>query len=174
MSLTLFNSIGWAVEKQTISANGNLTGPQLVSATSTDPNTVRLVFDRRLMLEYRQAGIYRAFTLDLASFGILKIADSTPLQIVRTVWVNDTTIDLATANQETTNYRVTCVAGGVMDFWGNLITTQTADFLGQQKTDYTSPGVLHAFTSGYPGMQADEFTDFYPDLVAPYLANQDP
>lgn len=174
MSITLFNSIGWAVEKQTITAGGGLTGPVFVSATSTNPNTVRLVFDRRLMLEYRIWGVYRALTLDIASFRIVKIADSTPLIIVRTIWIDNTTIDLVTENQDAANYRVTCVAGGVMDFEGNTITEQTADFLGQQKTDYVTPGAIHSFTSGYGGMQEDEASDVYPDLAAPYLDNRDP
>lgn len=174
MSLTLFNSIGWAVEKQTIAAGGGLTGPVLVSAVSTDPNTVRLTFDRRLMLEYRMWGIYRALTLDLLSFRIIKVADSSTLEIVRTIWVNETTIDLATANQQAFTYQVTCVAGGVMDFWGNTISEQSTTFTGQQKVDYTTPGSLHVFTSGYPGMQEDESGEFYPDLAAPYLTNRDP
>jgi phage tail-like protein len=174
MSLTLYNSIGWAVEKQTIAAGGGLTGPVFVSATSTDPNTVRLVFDRRLMLEYRQAGIYRALTLDLASFGIIKLSDGSPLEVVRTIWINDTAIDLATANQAASAYRVTCVAGGVMDFQGNTISLQTQDFTGQQKVDYTSPATIHSFTSGYPGMQESASSGFYPDLVAPYLAARNP
>lgn len=175
MSLTLYNSIGWAVEKQTITAGGGLTGPILVSAVSTDPNTVRLTFDRKLMLEYRQAGsVYHAATLDLSSFGIVKIADSTPLEVVRTIWISDTVIDLATANQQAFVYRVTCVAGGVMDFQGNVITLQTADFNGQQKVDYATPADLHMFTSGYPGMQEDLTNDFYPDLVPPYIDDQYP
>lgn len=174
MSLTLYNSIGWAVEKQTIAAGGGLTGPVLVSAASTDPNTVRLTFDRRLMLEYRQQGVYRAGTLDLTSFQIVKISDSTPLIVVRTVWIDDTHIDLLTENQDSANYRVTTVAGGVMDFWGNTISTQTADFLGQQKSDYLTPGTTRSFTSGYGGMQENEASDVYPDLAPPYLTNQDP
>jgi len=176
MSLTLYNSIGWAVEKQTIAAGGGLTGPVLVSATSTDPNTVRLVFDRKLMLEYRQAGVYHAATLDLASFAIAKVSGGEPLEVVRTIWINDTTIDLATANQQVFSYRVTCFAGGVMDFQGNVITLQTADFTGQQRTTYTTPSDIRMFTSGYPGMQEDETNDFDPDLEAPYIepSTQDP
>lgn len=176
MSLTLYNSIGWAVEKQTIAAGGGLTGPVLVSVTSTDPNTVRLVFDRKLMLEYRQAGsVYHAATLDLASFAIAKVSGGALLEVVRTIWINDTTIDLATANQQVFSYRVTCVAGGVMDFQGNVITLQTADFTGQQRTTYTTPSDIRMFTSGYPGMQEDLAGDeFYPDLAPPYLQNQNP
>lgn len=175
MSLTLYNSIGWAVEKQTITAGGGLTGPVLVSAVSTDPNTVRLTFDRKLMLEYRQTeSVYHAKTLDIASFGIVKVSDATPLEVVRTIWISDTVIDLATANQQAFVYRVTCVAGGVMDFQGNVITLQTADFTGQQRTTYTTPSDIRLFTSGYPGMQEDLTEDFYPDLEAPYLANQNP
>lgn len=123
MSLTLYSSIGWAVEKQTIAAGGGLTGPVFVSVVSADPNTIRLTFDRKLMLEYRQADDrLRAKTLDLASFRIVRVSDSTPLEVVRTIWINDTTIDLATANQQAVSYRVTCMAGGVSDFWANLIT----------------------------------------------------
>lgn len=174
MSLTLYNSIGWAVEKQTIAAGGGLTGPVLVSAVSTDPNTVRLTFDRKLMLEYRQGGVYHAATLDLPSYSIVKVADSSPLEIARVLWVDDTHIDLLTANQQAFTYRVTCVAGGVMDFQGNVITLQTADFTGQQRTTYTTPSDIRLFTSGYPGMQEDLTNDFYPDLVPPYIDDQYP
>lgn len=174
MSLTLYTSIGWAVEKQTIASGGGLTGPVLVSAVSTDPNTVRLTFDRKLMLEYRQNGVYHAATLDLSSYSIVKVADSSPLEIARVLWVDDTHIDLLTANQQAFTYRVTCVAGGVMDFQGNVITLQTADFTGQQRTTYTTPSDIRLFTSGYPGMQEDLASDFYPDLAAPLLQNQNP
>lgn len=175
MSRTLYSSLGWAAEKQTITAGGGLTGPVLVSAVSTDPNTVRLTFDRRLMLEHRQNGVYHAETLDLSSYQIVRIANGAPLEVVRTIWVDNTTIDLATANQQAFAYRVTCVAGGVMDFQGNVITEQTADFTGQQRTTYSTPSNIRLFTAGSPGMQEDlAGDDFYPDLEAPFLQNESP
>lgn len=177
MSRTLFTGIGWAVEKQTIAANTTLTGPILVSAVSTSPNSVRLTFDRTLQLEYRMyvpPGGYRAKTLDIASYSIAKVVGGAPLIIVRTVWVDGTHVDLLTENQDAESYRVTAVAGGVMDFWGNLITEQTADFTGQQKADYYTPSTLRTFTSGYAGMQEDTPSEIYPDLAAPFLQNQNP
>lgn len=174
MSLTLYTSIGWAVEKQIVASGGGLTGPVLVSAVSTDPNTVRLTFDRKLMLEYRQNGVYHAETLDLTSYRIISVVDSSVLEVVRVLWVDDTHIDLLTANQQEVIYRVTCVAGGVMDCQGNTITEQTADFTGQQRTTYTTPSNIRVFTSGYSGMQEGLSSDFYPDLEAPFLQNRNP
>lgn len=177
MSLTLFTGIGWAVEKQAVSASGNLTGPVFTGAVSTSPNSLRLTFDRALMLEYRPTiapGGYRAKTLDISSFQIVKVVGGAPLQVVRTAMVDSTHIDLFTDNQVAANYQVTTVAGGVMDFWGNLISEQSQTFLGQQKADFPTPTTLLAFTSGYAGMQEDAPGEIYPDLDPPYLQNRNP
>lgn len=168
---TLFTGLGWAVEKQIITAGGNQGSPTFLSATSLDSNTVRLTFNRKLQLEYRPSGPFRAKTLDIPSFRITSIMSGLPLQVVRVIWIDYFTLDLYTENQQNISYNVTCLADGVRDFWGNGITEQTLPFEGQQRADYPTPSQTNSFTSGNPGMQVNAPGEIYPDMDPPYLNN---
>jgi len=175
MSLTLYTSVYWGIEKQTVFANGQLDSPTLLSVTSLGPNQIRLTFDRDMRQELSQNIANREGTLLITSYTIAAVVSGDPLSVIRTIRVDETHLDLLTEDQEDgVLYRVTTVPGGAMDAAGNVITEQTADFTGIGQLAYPTPTDLNTFSSGYPGMQEDLLEDFYPDLNAPYLQNRNP
>lgn len=175
MSLTLYNSVTWGVEKQTISSSGNLDSPTLLSSASLGPNHVRLTFNRNMRQELSQGLPNTGGTLSIPSYTIAKASGGEPLIVVRIVRVDGTHVDLITEDQiASALYRVTTVAGGAMDEAGNVITEQTADFTGTGPSGYVTPTEMILFSASYPGMQADELADPIPDFDPPILQNQNP
>jgi len=174
MSLTLYNSVFWGIEKQTISSGGNIGSPTLLSAASLGSTRVRLTFNRNMRQELSQGLPHREGTLALSSYRITRVVGGALLPIVRVVRVDATHVDLITEDQTGGLYNATALAGGAMDEAGNVISEQTVVFTGTAPSGYPVTSSLHLFSSGYPGMQEDEASDPMPDLDPPVLQNQNP
>jgi len=169
---TVFSGNVIGIGSEVLSDGGGLTGPTLVSASSVGPNGVRLTFDREMLMDWEEPGT--PGTLDVSSYTIRKLSDSSPLWVVAVVWIDDTHIDLVTDDQVVADYEVKALAGGAQDRWGNYITEQTDTFTGTARTGYQTPTTLRSFMSSLQGMQEESETDLYPDIAGPYLENQLP
>jgi hypothetical protein len=166
MAQDLLLGFAWGVDSQTVGSGAGLTQPQVLSAVSVDPNTIRVTFSQDMLFVHDPASV-----LIIAAYTVDDGSNELPI-----LWVSkysDTQVELHTTDQSAVSYTVT--VAGVKNAWGTEIDTgnNTASFTGTAHS-YPTGVRMDAFFGLDIGVQAEQDIDFSPDLVAPYLANQSP
>lgn len=142
--VTVYSGNGFGVEKTQIMSGAGATEPSLSSATSTDLNLVRVVFDTDML---------NSLASKESNYSIIKTADLDPLIVIRVIPVNSTTFDLLTEDQENTTYQLT--VSNVRDSYGTKIgSNNTANFLGTPPEDVFTLQV-HSFFGLESGVQEE-------------------
>lgn len=167
MALDLIVGLGHGADKNSVVENAGSTDPQVVSATATSTSTIAVTFNQNM------AFIGDGAVLHPNKWSIVTQIGGVPLPVLWTEKQSDTVVVLHTPNQAAVTYDLVVV--DVVDVYLQPIDTANDDasFLGIAPTFPTVTSVT-SFIGLDHGLQAEDQPDWEPDVVPPYVDNEDP
>jgi hypothetical protein len=167
MALDLLIGLGYGADKVSVAEGAGTTAPQMVSAVATTSDKITVTFNQAM------AFVGAKSVLVVGKWALEVQATSEPLQVLWVEKQSDTVVILHVPHQTAVGYAVE--VNDVEDAYLQAIDTgnNSDTFLGIAKTYPTITG-LKSFYGLDIGLQADDQPDWEPDVVPPYLDNEDP
>jgi hypothetical protein len=169
-AIKLISSFTWGVDSLQITEGDGSTVPQVVSAVSTAKDRILVTFDREMLFHQTLSQVLKP-----SNYQVRDNIFSNKLYVARCQRQSDTEILLITQDQRAIPYTVTVKRA--QDKFGTAIggASNSAVFTGTDpSTHFPSVSKIYSFWGLYGGMQSTEQTELFPDIVPPYLVNQDP
>jgi hypothetical protein len=162
MSVTFYTGLNWGADQVTVSAGDGSTKPRLLSVVPTDPNRLRVTYDRPMDQNPAGSPVY-----DAGSYQITKTLDGAHPHILQAVWVSDTVVDLLTEDLvPAAQYTLTASTSLVMDGFGLTLDPaySSGSFIGGDYPSLQGWG-LYTFFGLETGLQWQEQPSLPPYLV---------
>lgn len=162
MPVTFYTGLSWGADQVNVTEGSGSTKPRLLSAVPTDPNRLRVTYDRDMDQNPAGSAVY-----DAQSYQITKVTDGSHPHIIQAIGISPTVVDLFTEDLEPgAQYTLTASTSLITDQFGLRLDPAfaSASFVGVAYPYIQGLG-LYTFFGLETGLQYIEHPSFPPHLV---------